>query len=83
MTQFIVEIDLDGYEDEQEHDLACKEFIEESLDFSASSVSATQCPSDVYDLLKQVRPYVEDMIGIASEARIILPQIDEFLKEGK
>lgn len=39
MTKFIVDLTLDGYEDEIEHDAACLEFIREALDFSASSVS--------------------------------------------
>lgn len=83
MTQFIVDIDLDGYEDEESHANACKEFMEETLDFSASSVSVTKCPVDVYDLLRETRPYVEDMVGVASGARTLLGIIDEFLKETK
>ena len=41
MAKFIVELHLDGYEfpeQEKEHDQACKEFIEEQLNFSASCV---------------------------------------------
>lgn len=38
MTKFVVDLWLDGYEDEEEHAKACEEFIAESLNFSASSV---------------------------------------------
>ena len=38
MTKFIVDLWLDGYETEEEHDAACKDFIYEQLNFSASSV---------------------------------------------
>lgn len=41
MTKFIVDLYLDGYEDEVTHDLACKEFIVEQLDMCASSVQVT------------------------------------------
>jgi len=37
--KFIVDLSLDGYESEEEEKNACMVFIEESLDFSASSVS--------------------------------------------
>jgi hypothetical protein len=41
MPKFIVDLWLDGYEDEKELEKACKEFIEEQLDFAASSVTVT------------------------------------------
>lgn len=37
--KFLVDLSLDGYKDEEEMKKACVEFIQESLDFSASSVS--------------------------------------------
>ena len=37
--KFVVDLWLDGYEDEEEMKKACIELIQESLDFSASSVS--------------------------------------------
>jgi hypothetical protein len=38
MPKFIIELSMDGYETEEEEIEACKEFIKEQLDFSASSV---------------------------------------------
>lgn len=38
--KFLVDLWLDGYEDEEEREAACLEFITEALDFTASSVSA-------------------------------------------
>ena len=46
MPRFIVEIWLDGYESEEEMAAACKEFIYEQLDFSASSVTITEIKED-------------------------------------
>ena len=40
--KFIVDLDLDGYETEEEMEQACIAFIEESIDFSASSVSVSK-----------------------------------------
>ena len=37
--KFLVDLYLDGYETEEEHEAACLVFIKESLDFSASSVT--------------------------------------------
>ena len=37
--KFVVDLWLDGYDSEEEMKQACLEFIRESLDFSASSVS--------------------------------------------
>ncbi len=42
MPKFIVELWLDGYEDEEEMAKACEEFIHEQLDFSASSVKVVR-----------------------------------------
>ncbi len=44
MTKYIVDLSLDGYSNEKEEKLAGIEFINESLDFSASSVSV-----EIYD----------------------------------
>lgn len=38
MPKFLIEVNMDGYDTEEEEIEACKEFIEEQLDFSASSV---------------------------------------------
>jgi hypothetical protein len=38
MPKFIVDLWLDGYDNEEDMKEACREFILESLDFSASSV---------------------------------------------
>lgn len=56
--KFVVDLWLDGYESEEDMKEACIDFIKESLDFSASSVSvevfrptplapdgATHCPN--------------------------------------
>lgn len=37
--KFIVDLELDGYESEEEMKMACIEFIKDQLDFSASSVT--------------------------------------------
>ena len=42
MAKFIVDLWLDGYEDEEEMEAACEEFIYEQLNFSASSVKITK-----------------------------------------
>lgn len=42
MPKFLVELVLDGYETEKEMEDACLEFIEEQLNFSASSVKVTK-----------------------------------------
>jgi hypothetical protein len=42
MPKFIVELWLDGYETEEEMIDACKDFIYEQLNFSASSVKVTE-----------------------------------------
>ena len=41
MAKFIVELFLDGYDTQEEQEAACLEFIEEQLNFSASSVKVT------------------------------------------
>lgn len=41
MPKFIVDLNLDGYESEEEHVEACKQFIEEQLDFSANYITVT------------------------------------------
>lgn len=46
MPKFLVELSLDGYETPEEEKEACKVFIEEQLDFSASSVKVTELPDD-------------------------------------
>lgn len=38
MAKFIVELELDGYESEEDMKQACLEFIQEQLDFSGSYV---------------------------------------------
>jgi len=42
MTKFIVDLDLDGYEDTNEHDVACQEFIHDQLNFAGSGVTVTR-----------------------------------------
>ena len=49
MPKFIVEIWLDGYESEEEMAAACKEFIYEQLNFSASSVTVTEIKENEND----------------------------------
>ncbi len=39
MPRFLVELWLDGYEDDSTMTAACLEFIQEQLDFSGSSVT--------------------------------------------
>jgi hypothetical protein len=46
MSKFLVELWLDGYEDESERTAAELEFIKEQLDFSASSVKVTLLPEE-------------------------------------
>lgn len=42
MPKFMVEIWLDGYESEEEMTDACEEFINDQLNFTASSVIVTR-----------------------------------------
>lgn len=42
MPKFMVEIWLDGYESEEEMADACEEFINDQLNFTASSVTVTR-----------------------------------------
>jgi len=42
MPKFIVDLWLDGYEDEKEMEKACEEFIYEQLNMTASSVKITK-----------------------------------------
>jgi hypothetical protein len=42
MAKFIVELSLDGYENEDEMEAACEEFIYEQLNFAGSSVKITK-----------------------------------------
>ena len=42
MGKYLVELWLDGYDNEEEREAAEKQFIEEQLDFSASSVKVTK-----------------------------------------
>ena len=46
MGKYLVELSLDGYETEEEEKAACLVFIEEQLDFSASSVKVTELPDN-------------------------------------
>jgi hypothetical protein len=46
MPKFIVDLWLDGYESEEEMALACEEFIEDQLNFTASFVKVTRIPDD-------------------------------------
>ena len=46
MPKFIVDLWLDGYDSEEEMKAACKEFIYEQLNFSASSVTITEIPEE-------------------------------------
>jgi len=46
MPKFIVELNLDGYTDEEEMTKACEAFIEEQLNFSASSVKVERFELD-------------------------------------
>jgi hypothetical protein len=42
MGKYIVELWLDGYDSEEEREIAELEFIKEQLDFSGSSVKVTK-----------------------------------------
>jgi len=42
MPRFIVDLELDGYNTDEEREAACIEFIEDQLDFSASSVKVSK-----------------------------------------
>jgi len=43
-VKFLVEIYLDGYESEEEHDKACAEFVYDQLNMTASCVKVTPIP---------------------------------------
>lgn len=38
MARFVIDLWLDGYEDDEEMARACEEFIQEQLDFAGSGV---------------------------------------------
>lgn len=42
MSKFLVELWLDGYDNEKEMEEACEEFIYEQLNITASSVTVTK-----------------------------------------
>lgn len=46
MAKFLIELYLDGYETEEEMIEACKEFIVDQLNFTASSVKILEVISD-------------------------------------
>jgi hypothetical protein len=46
MVKFVVDLWLDGYDDEEEMADACEEFINESLSMTASSVIVTRIIED-------------------------------------
>jgi hypothetical protein len=46
MPKFLVDLWLDGYESEEEMKEACKTFIDEQLNMTASSVKITELPDD-------------------------------------
>ena len=43
--RFIIDLSLDGYDSQKHHDEACKEFVEDQLNITASSVKVTEIPS--------------------------------------
>jgi hypothetical protein len=49
MPKFLVDLWLDGYETEEELESACECFINEQLDFSASSVKVTMITEEQYE----------------------------------
>lgn len=57
MPKFLIELYLDGYDTEDEMIEACKEFIEEQLDFSASSVKVLEVIKDEEN--KDLFPYLD------------------------
>ena len=46
MGKYLVELWLDGYDDEEKREEAELEFIQEQLDFSGSSVKVTKVTED-------------------------------------
>ena len=46
MPKFLIQLNMDGYETEEEELEACKSYIEEQLDFSASSVKILEWKYD-------------------------------------
>ena len=67
--KFIVDLDLDGYENKDEMREACKEFIMESLDFSGSSVTVEDYSEDDAIDLAQHAPAEEEATAAAHDAR--------------
>ena len=51
MPKFIVDLNLDGYNSEPEMDLACEEFIKETLDITTSSVKVKKINLDKEDFV--------------------------------
>lgn len=52
MTKFVIDLWLDGYETEEEMVAGCKEFIENALNFSGSSISIRELTEFEVKLLK-------------------------------
>lgn len=46
--KFLIDLNMDGYESREEERKACIEFIEEQLDFSASSVKILEIDGEEY-----------------------------------
>ena len=49
MPKFEIELWLDGYDSEEEMELACEEFIYDQLNFSASSVKIIKKPNNAME----------------------------------
>jgi hypothetical protein len=47
MPKFIVDLWLDGYDSEEEMEKACEKFMEDQLDFTASSVKVEKVPNKI------------------------------------
>ena len=86
MAKFLVELYLDGYETEEEMNDACLEFIEEQLNFSASSVKVTPI-NDNYIKPKHGEFYlVKNNYGeevLARYSEFYFPPDGAFISEGE
>lgn len=63
MPKFIVDLSLDGYESEAEEAAACKVFIEEQLDITASCVTVTPFKEESKSLLEACICELEDQVN--------------------
>jgi hypothetical protein len=77
MPKFIVDLWLDGYNDDDSELEACKAFLEDQLDFSASSVTIEEISQDDYISFKR---YKNSSFNLLDGVNINTSSIDSNIK---